>query len=356
MPLPLSVEDLTADWLTEALSARTPGTKVASADLDSVIWGTATKAFLDVVYADRPDDGPPTKLCVKGALQEDLRAVAGIGCRLEAAFYRDLAPHLDIPLVPAWFAAVDENQNQGLIIIDDLRPGDVKFGRAGMTYTVDEVAATLEIVARWHAATWERSGPADAPWLTVGSPFYRHAMESLYFLPEHWDRMLELPQTASLDDALRDRERVIAAVHRQWELDDAGPLTLSHGDSHIGNTYRVPDDPAARFLDWQVLCLAPWADDVAYFTVGSLTVDERRTHEDDLLRHYLDVLAANGAPAPNLDDARTLFRRQHLHGLMFAFCPPEMQDPDDCARMAERYGQAAIDHDTLALLEDSVHA
>jgi hypothetical protein len=36
---------------------------------------------------------------------------------------------------------------------------------------------------------------------------------------------------------------------------------------------------------------------------------------------------------------------------MWAFCPPEMQDPDDCAEMARRHVSAAIDHDTLAALE-----
>jgi hypothetical protein len=44
-------------------------------------------------------------------------------------------------------------------------------------------------------------------------------------------------------------------------------------------------------------------------------------------------------------------RRHHLHGVMSAFCPPQMQDPDDCAEMARRHDQAAIDHETLAVLE-----
>jgi hypothetical protein len=32
---------------------------------------------------------------------------------------------------------------------------------------------------------------------------------------------------------------------------------------------------------------------------------------------------------------------------MWAFVPPEMQNPDDCAEMARRHVQAAVDHGTL---------
>lgn len=348
--LPTTIDDLTADWLSAALEYATPGIVVDEVTVDSVIWGTATKVFLSVAYGKCPEDGPGSKLCVKGGFQEDLRQIAGIGYRLEAAFYRDIAPHLDVPLPRSWFAAVDEQSNQGLVVLDDLRSDSATFGRAGLAYTVDEVAAGLELQATWHARTWDRSGPGAPSWLTIGSPFYRGAMDNMYLVPQHWDHFLDLPQTRALDESLRDRARVTRGLHRQWEIDDAATLCLSHGDAHIGNTYRVPGDPAPRFLDWQVFSLGPWSVDVAYFMVGSLDVTMRRQNEEDLLRHYLEVLGGHGVPAPSFDAAMLAVRRHHLHGLMWAFCPPEMQDPLDCAEMAYRHATAATDHDTLAVL------
>jgi hypothetical protein len=351
MTLPRTLGDLTPDWLTRALSSRAPGTVVDTIEIESVIWGTATKVFLKVTYANRDPDGPNEALCAKGGFQEELRDVAGVGYRLEAAFYRDIAPHLGVPLLPCWFAGADESTNQGLIVTDDLRAHKAEFGRAGKCYGVDEVAAGLELQAAWHARTWDRSGPAAAPWLTVGSPFFRHAMGSLFHLPEHWDTHLRMPQTDSLPEPLRDRDRFIAAMHRQWEIDDRSVPCLSHGDAHIGNTYRIPGQIAPRFLDWQVLSLGPWSIDVAYFMVGALSIADRQHHEDALLRHYLDALGGFGAPAPTFDEAMAALRRHHLHGVMWAFCPPQMQDPDDCAEMARRHVQAAVDHETLAVLE-----
>lgn len=349
--MPTRVDELTPQWLGTALSARCPGTVVGSVEVESVIWGTATKVFLRVGYTERPDDGPPETLCVKGGFQDELREVAGVGYRQEAGFYRDIAPRLDIPLPRTWYAADDESLNQGLVISDDLRVDRVEFGRAGMAYSVDEVAAGLELQARWHGATWKGTGPGATPWLTVGSRFFRHAMGGLFHQPEHWDRMLGLPQTDSLTGGLRDRERMVAGMHRQWALDDAGVQCLAHGDAHIGNTYRVPGETAPRFLDWQVFSLGSWSVDVSYFLVGSLTVSDRQHHEDGLLRHYLEVLAAQGVAAPTFDEAFSSYRRHHLHGVMWAFCPPEMQDPEDCAEMARRHAGAAIDHNTLAALE-----
>ena len=345
----MTVGELTPEWLTAALSERSPGTVVEAVELESVIWGTATKALLTVRYAERPTDGPPEALCVKGGFQAELRAVAGVGYRQEAAFYRDIAPMLEgVPLPPCWYADVDEDADQGLVVSDDLRAEQVSFGRAGMRYTVDEVAAALEVQAAWHARTW---GAADLPsWLTLGSPFFRHAMAQLFFQPEHWARMLELPQTACLPDKLRDRERVQAGLRAQYAREDAAVPCLAHGDAHIGNTYRVPGEPAPRFLDWQVLGRNPWSVDVPYFMVGALTVEDRQREEERLLRHYLDALAGHGAPAPDFDAAMEACRAHHLHGVMWGFCPPEMQDPDDCAEMARRHVQAAVDHDTLEVL------
>src|SRR5436309_2346984 len=104
MSMPTRVDELTPRWLSTALSVRTPGTLVESVDVESVIWGTATKVFLRVAYARRPENGPPETLCVKGGFQDDLREVAGVGYRQEAGFYRDIAPHLDVPLPRTWYA------------------------------------------------------------------------------------------------------------------------------------------------------------------------------------------------------------------------------------------------------------
>jgi aminoglycoside/choline kinase family phosphotransferase len=252
-------------------------------------------------------------------------------------------------MVPrCWGTEVDDGGEQGIVTLDDLRGLGVAFGRPQDEYSPDQVAAALELLAGMHGRTWDRSGAGATPWLSVGSRQYRTVVTG--FLSEaHWAVAMERPTTSPFTLAMRDRRRVERAMHRLWELDDREVQSLSHGDPHIGNTYLV--DGSIRFLDWQVACLGPWADDVAYFLVGALDVEARRRHDRDLLRTYLAALAATGAPPPGFDDAWTAYRRHHLHGLLFAVCPPEKQGEEVCALMGERYAAAVTDHDSLDLLD-----
>jgi hypothetical protein len=343
--LPTELESLTAEWLTEALSQRTPGTVVEAVEVESVIWGTATKVFLRAHYGSRPDDGPPEALCLKGGFHDELRAIAWLGYCNEARFYRDIQAAFAEAVPFCWYAEENESAQQGLVITDDLRAVGAVFGTPHESQPVDRVAATLELLAGWHGRSWARSGVGGLDWLTVGSNLFRPVVNG-FLTPEHWAEYMTRRQTAAFDESLRDRDRVEAAVHRLWEADDADILSISHGDPHVGNTYVIGEGPM-RFLDWQTVCLAPWSDDVAYFLVGALDVEQRRAHDRDLLDHYLGALAATGADTPTRDEAWDTYRRHHLHGLMFALCPPEMQPADVCAAMGDRYAAAAIDHETL---------
>jgi Ecdysteroid kinase-like family len=347
--LPTTLEEITAPWLTDALATGAPGTVVSSVSIDEPIWGTATKVFLRVEYERRATEGPPEMLCLKGGFNDEMRAVAGLGYRVESMFYRDIAPSFEPSVPHSWYAADDPDGNQGLVLTDDLRTDGADFGSPMRTYSLDQVAAALESLARWHGTTWDRADLGKLAWLSVGSQLFRPVVDG-FMMPAHWQDYMTRRQTAAFTDELRDRDRVEAAVHKQWVHDDADALSVSHGDPHPGNTY-ILDDGAIRFLDWQTTCLAPWSDDLAYFLVGILDVEQRRAHETELLRHYLGALASTGAPAPTFDDAWLAYRRHHLHGLMFALCPPEMQVAEVCALMGDRYAAAAIDHDTLSAVE-----
>jgi hypothetical protein len=345
--LPTQLDQITPAWLTAAIAQQHPGSVVDHVEIESVTWGTATKVFLRVSYANAAAEGPGPALCLKGGFDEKLDGVHNIGYRAEARFYRDIAPVVgEVP--QCWFAAEDPVTGQGLVLIDDLRPSGAVFGKPEDQVGVDDVANCLELLARWHGMTWKRSSVGSLPWLTVGSELFRPVAEA-FLSPAHWAAFIDLPQTAAFNTSLRDRARLLRGLHALWQLDDSGPLALSHGDPHVGNSYVLPDG-VRRFLDWQTVCLAPWSDDVAYFVTGILGVADRRRHEIDLLKHYLDAMSAFTDDAPQFDAAWLSYRQHHLHGLMFALCPPQMQSADVCAQMGQRYAAAALDHQTLDAL------
>ena len=73
------------------------------------------------------------------------------------------------------------------------------------------------------------------------------------------------------------------------------PLAVCHGDFRGDNLMfddRTSPDDEVAVLDWQISYQGPAIGDVAYFLCQSLTIEERRAHERDLVRGWYDELVA----------------------------------------------------------------
>src|SRR5690606_10500313 len=69
--LPLLPEEVTAAWLSEALSAYAPGVAVERIEVTDILWGTGTKMMATAAYNQAGRDaGLPERLCVKAGLAE----------------------------------------------------------------------------------------------------------------------------------------------------------------------------------------------------------------------------------------------------------------------------------------------
>jgi hypothetical protein len=339
--LPRDVEGLTPEWLSGAL-----GVPVAGAEVTHVIWGTATKAFLTLTYARGDAGALPANVVVKGGFDERMRAYGFESAyEIEAGFFRDLAPTLDLPLPRVLFA--DLEPGQGVVVIEDLNDRGAIYGVATSPVTVDEVAGALEVQARWHAQTWG-STPGRFDWLQVGCAAARGALGVL-LSDEQFGPLLAREEIGTVPASVSSNARVRAGYEALWRSDDASVLALSHGDAHVGQTYTLPGDPPA-FLDWQGACLAPWASDVAYYIGGALEPAVRREHERALLEHYVVALRRAGGPQLDPAEAWRDYQRHTLHGFIWAVTPAMMQSSEIVTVMAERFLAAIQDHDPLTLL------
>ena len=81
---------------------------------------------------------------------------------------------------------------------------------------------------------------------------------------------------------------------------------MIHGDPHIGNLFD--DHGRTGFLDWGIINVGAPMRDAGYFLTMAMAIEDRRAHERDLLRHYLDARAAVGATPISFDDAWTAHR------------------------------------------------
>jgi hypothetical protein len=103
-------------------------------------------------------------------------------------------------------------------------------------------------------------------------------------------------------------------------------------------------------LDWQLVRKGqPWRD-VTYFMLGSLTIDERRASERDLIRHYREALVANGAKnAPDADGLWSQYRLWPIYGMQSWVANVDAWGQNGLP-MVQRFFTAAEDHQTLKLL------
>ena len=352
--LPRTVDALTADWLTAALSTRCPDIRVTNLAVDNILWGTSTKVLVTAEYIGE-GERPPPKLCIKGEFDErvrrDLGGVSITGTQVEADFFNDLAPRLGVPLPRHWYGGSEPGM--GILVLDNLTALGARFGTPTEPWSIELVAAGLEVLAALHGSTWNRL-PWDVPWMKLGSPVVRTYHEFLVS-KGHWDKHFTDPASFRLPPLLQDPERCLRALRNLWKHDDAVATCVIHGDAHLGNTC-VDADGHPFFIDWAAPCVSCWAFDVSYFLAGSLTVADRRASEVDLLRHYLEALAARGGPSLAFKQAWDDYRRHHMHGMVWATLPPTLQARDCVDAMSERYVAAVMDHDSLALLEQTAAA
>lgn len=347
LALPLTVDEVTPAWLTVALGERYPGVEVLDSAVSDVMEGSATKVRLRLTYNDAGSERAlPETMVLKAGFNEMMRQLAGPLYRNEVLFFLHAAPHLAVPLPRSYYAASDEDSGQSLLLLEDLDAAGSTFGDIHVPLSPEAVRESLALLARVHAAFWDRADIPPVSELKSGADGQRAVVDFL-LSEENWDRCADLGRFDTLPTRVRDRARVAAAINGVLNAPAAGPRCLVHGDAHLGNMY-FDSDGGPRFLDWQAAGGSEWVADIAYFIVCAMDTDDRRTYERDLLAHYFDELRGAGAEAiPSLDEAWDGYRHQVVYGLLGLLCTPEMQSESFSRTMGTRFACAIDDLDSL---------
>jgi hypothetical protein len=341
LPVPETLPDaLTPAWLSAALGRRFPGVEVTSVAPGPVIERVATNARFRIECAGGLPAGLPADLCIKGYFSEygaQYRHVSST----ETFFYRDIAETTGVRTLRCVAAIYDEGTSHGVVITEDVVASGAVFLDSLSPYSVDQVAASLEELAKLHASTWCSADLADQAWLAphLGLYLLRRGLPEITF-------NFDGPIGAGVPPEVRDAQRLIDAFGSLSTVTATdSPWCLMHGDCHVGNLWVDPSGQPS-FVDWQMIQRGPWYLDVGYHIASTLDAAERRANEDDLLRHYLDALGSGGVEVPPWDSARDAIRRGILEGF-FLWAITLKVDPPITTRLLERLGTAAADHDVL---------
>jgi aminoglycoside/choline kinase family phosphotransferase len=126
----------------------------------------------------------------------------------------------------------------------------------------------------------------------------RYAGRVDLFLERYGDRLPD-----GLVDVLDRLRSQLVAV---GEALHAREKTLTHADLHLDNMLfdARGHGRSVTVLDWQTVSVGPPAIDVAMFLFDSLSVEDRRAAEGELLERYIGLLFTNGVRGYSIEELR----------------------------------------------------
>ncbi|MGH3253470.1 MAG: phosphotransferase family protein [Trebonia sp.] len=334
--------DLSAQWMTAALSTRFPGAEVATASLVWVSEGTNRRARFGLTYSS--GTGPEVVFVKAEGDHRELHAQTGNLFNEPLIFASGLPLPVDHP--EPYRVLINEAGLDWLVVMEDvaLRGGDARDSTQPLT--IDQAANGVRGLARLHRAYWGFTGathPALA-WVRTWQPsagFHSALAERIPLGMERaGDRLpAELRRWSAAE--------IVDLVDRYLALLGRDP-TLLHADAHIGNTYVLPDDDVG-FLDWQVARRGHWSQDVGYFLQGALVETDRRAAEQELIAAYAKEVG-RGVDQAN---AWRWYRASPAYGLpvwLSTLGTDGYQRHEVSVELVARYGAAAVELGTVDAL------
>jgi len=331
---------LDLDWLTRALAPVSGNARVIDVAVSGMVRTMASKVRIAVTF-----DSDPKQLhhyCLKAFLGPDVSSGAGGATTLlEADFYREIAPQLTMRTPQVWAIVTDRVRSRGLLIMSDMIEAGVHFCDALESFSADQVAETLDQIARLHAKS---ALLENYPW--IRSRVQRLA-DTVPFSAEWIQPKMHDERRGALSDRTLDAGNLIAGIEALAKRNASLPQTMLHGDCHPGNVYWTAEGPG--FTDFQLLQRGNWALDVAYHLSSMLPTEVAEREERRLLDHYLSSLRGHGGIAPDPESAWDDYRAAQVYGY-YHWAITTRVDPAITHVAFRRLGAGVERHDTYRRL------
>jgi hypothetical protein len=312
-PVARTIDELTPDWLTSTLrdAGRLTQGRVVEVDAQPIGTGQMSRVLrLTPTYEDTSEGGP-SSLIVKLASEDPGARAAGNAMgfyEAEVRFYRDIAARVNAATPECHAATIDlVDGTFTLLLADrmDLRVGDMVAGG-----TPDEADLVLAELTKLQAPTWNDPTLSASEWL---SPIRWRAFSETF--PSALQPFLDRFGNALTDDEIAVCERIMPQAV-SWLDAWAAPIVVQHGDYRLDNMLFDDLSPSVTVFDWQTARVGPPLVDAGFYLGGCLAIEDRRKHENDLLRDYHQRLSAAGVDGYSWDDCRRDYARYAAYGLL----------------------------------------
>ncbi len=306
-----SIEQVTPKWLSHALreSGYLQQGEVEALRKDpSYLEGfTSERYHLELIYTKNTPKSAPDHLFIKIGKSEFFET-----CKKEIEFYKlskkaQIAPSF----IRCFHSGYSSETKQSHLLFQDLskthyNPDFTGFRRDSETpipLTHLECEGVIECLATVHAFWWNNP--------QLGNEIeFSSTKESSAQLSSYLEECM-----VSIFDALGERlspkrrslyESVLSSYpDLYWNyIDEGAPLTIIHGDAHLGN-FMFPIDPGKDntiLLDWQSWRVDIGIEDLAHLMALNWHPNQRQEMERDLLVYYHNQLSDKGVTNYSWDD------------------------------------------------------
>ncbi|MBA3303845.1 MAG: phosphotransferase [Acidimicrobiia bacterium] len=345
--IPASIDEVTADWLTDVTEFQVDGTAV-----EQIGVGVGVSSALYRVRLRGP--ACPDSVIVKLPALDPAAVFTSTMLRMyirEVRFFTELARQSPVRVPTGLHAAVDEETSRFVVVMEDMGKMRVVDQVEGMSLTDAERA--VDELAAWHATWWREADELAEAGVTVSldDPIYPAVLPVVF--AEGWEKLtaeLQLPPpildvgprfAAGIPGLLRDLCRA--------------PTTVFHGDYRADNILFAPDGSVV-LLDFQLIGTGSGAYDLAYFITQSLTAGVAAEYERALFDRWTAGLLTGGVPADDLGRMWEDYRRAALFCLVYPVVASRGMDLADRRQrglldcMNGRFGRAVDQLDLASLI------
>ena len=225
--------------------------------------------------------------------------------------------------IPEIFASWFDEDSSEYLILQEFIEFDQSVDQID-GITVAQSKLVIEEAAAMHAHWWEHSGLSESTWLPrLNDTRRRTNLTTVTRLG--WSPLTEILDEGGLaypdvsGDSLAD------------EIDEmlcdlsTSASTLIHSDLRADNLLFNTEGDGVMVVDWQGCSFGPSSFDITYHMIQSLSVDDRRQHETELLDYYVSSMESFGHQI-TIDEVHKLYRSSILYSLSIACAVPLIND------------------------------
>lgn len=372
LPVPATPTDLTTTWLTSALR-QWGGAGEVTVSVFNIEPLAENRGFygnlarLRLEYTAESMGAPTTIIAKFSSPVPEMRKRSVDSYVREVRFYQQLAKTVDVPVPECYYAGIDVESGEHVLLLQDLAP--MLPGSRIVGCTVDQARLATREIVKLHIAWWGRVDDHALAWLADGdvSP----DMERFRQLYATWWPAFYAQAQSQLPVDMRAASEALgehlAAIRKHTF--GSSPRTLIHRDFQLDNLFFATEAGKGgpnksgeagskdfAVVDWQFLSRGRGVWDIAYFLSESLLPEDRRAVEMEALEGYHRTLIEHGITAYSFEqciiDFRTalLLRHSALVSTLATMPFSEEQRHIHLNILLPRNIAAIRDHDAFALL------